>query len=330
MDDTTPVPPEQLPCPNCGDDTEGNYCRTCGQRKTQHRASVRVLLRDALEDQLSITTELPRTLRALFFRPGFLTTEYSAGRIARYIPPLRLYLIASVVLFVSLSLRTKQYTPLAAAAPDAAAVAARQDSFAVKLEAIRDSLRHVPDSLLTESKRCTRDGKSQTQFCTQFRAINRFMAPRIVHLDKIPPAELGSRMTEFLIQRTPTVVFILLPIFALLLKLLYWRSKKFYAEHFVFALHVHSFAALILAIIVLPLHEIALLLGRPGHPLKDMEFVALGLVLWIFLYVLAALKRVSGQGWIKTVLKFLTLSGLYAVLCIGALMAEIMAAMIYI
>src|SRR6185436_16470936 len=58
------------------------------------------------EDQFSLNSGLLRTLRALFFRPGLLTTEYFALRIARYVPPFRLYLIASLLLFVFLSFLT--------------------------------------------------------------------------------------------------------------------------------------------------------------------------------------------------------------------------------
>lgn len=327
-----PTAPQQLPCPNCGDDAEGNYCRNCGQKKSQHRASVRILLRDALEDQFSLTVELPRTLRALFARPGFLTTEYSAGRIARYIPPFRLYLIASLLFFVCLSIRMKAFAPSPGVpvGANADSVQAQRDTFALRVERARDSLRAVPDSILDNSQRCMRDGRGRPRFCTQIRALNEFMAPRILHLDNIPETELMPRMMDFLIRRAPTVLFILLPIFALLLKVLYWRSRKFYAEHFVFALHVHSFAAMVLAFMVLPLHAIAVALGHDGRPIRDFEFVTLLLGLWIALYLLLAMKRVSGQGWIRTIVKFVTLSGVYIILCSAALMIELMVAMIMV
>src|SRR4051812_49297343 len=109
------------PCANCGDPRPGNYCPICGQHKIEHRDSVRALLADTVED-LTLTSELPRTLKALFFKPGFLTLEYSAGRIARYIPPVRLSLAASLLFFLIVSLQSHRAPAPAAASPSNAAV----------------------------------------------------------------------------------------------------------------------------------------------------------------------------------------------------------------
>src|SRR5687767_2191509 len=77
----------ERPCLNCGDPTPGNFCRTCGQRKVEVHVSLGRMLMEALDDQFSINSALPRTLGALIARPGHLTREYMSGRIARYIPP---------------------------------------------------------------------------------------------------------------------------------------------------------------------------------------------------------------------------------------------------
>jgi hypothetical protein len=94
----------ERPCLNCGDPTPGNFCRTCGQRKVEVHVSLGRMLLEALDDQFSINSALPRTMGALLARPGHLTREYMSGRIARYIPPFRLYLVTSVLFFLSLSL----------------------------------------------------------------------------------------------------------------------------------------------------------------------------------------------------------------------------------
>src|SRR5688572_21405496 len=89
-------------CPNCGSELIEAYCAHCGQRQ-RAVGSTRQFVRESLDDQLGVDRKLPRTLKALFFQPGRLTQEYMAGRIARYIPPFRLYLFASVLFFVLLS-----------------------------------------------------------------------------------------------------------------------------------------------------------------------------------------------------------------------------------
>ena len=99
------------PCRNCGNKGAGRYCPQCGQRKGEVRVSLRRMLADVLEDQLSINATLPRTLQGILFRPGRLTVDYLNGRIASYIPPFRLYLAASVIFFLVLSIgsRTERF-----------------------------------------------------------------------------------------------------------------------------------------------------------------------------------------------------------------------------
>ncbi|CAN5870558.1 hypothetical protein BH23GEM5_BH23GEM5_24440 [soil metagenome] len=100
----TPEAPPSRPCPNCGTTVEDLFCGHCGQRNATRLVSVRNMLMDALEDQLSVNSALPRTLAGLLFRPGFLTREYVEGRIVRYMAPFRLYLVTSVLFFLGLSL----------------------------------------------------------------------------------------------------------------------------------------------------------------------------------------------------------------------------------
>ena len=58
-------------------------------------------------DILTWDSRLWRTAIALIFRPGFLTAEFIAGRRARYVPPFRLYLIISFLIFLFLSVGSR-------------------------------------------------------------------------------------------------------------------------------------------------------------------------------------------------------------------------------
>jgi hypothetical protein len=57
------------------------------------------ILADAADTILNIDSRIFRTLPALFLRPGFLTTEYFAGRRVRYVTPFRLYFFLSIAAF---------------------------------------------------------------------------------------------------------------------------------------------------------------------------------------------------------------------------------------
>jgi len=123
------------------------------------------------------------------------------------------------------------------------------------------------------------------------------------------------------IGRVPTVMFILLPLFALLLKLLYVRRDWYYAEHVVFALHTHAFAfvvfSLALGVVVAP--------GALASALRVVASVALPA---IPLYFVLAMKRVYGQTWGKTLVKAGALGGAYLVLlALGLVGAAALAAL---
>ena len=60
--------------------------------------------------------------------------------------------------------------------------------------------------------------------------------------------DLAQQMNSSIVRNLPKGVFLLVPVFALVLRLYYLRRKRRYAEHFVFALHVPAFAFLILSV----------------------------------------------------------------------------------
>ncbi|TLY63744.1 MAG: DUF3667 domain-containing protein [Gammaproteobacteria bacterium] len=79
------------------------YCSACGQRLEPPVHSVWHFTKVAFEDLTHADSRLWRTLTALLFKPGYLTREFLAGRRARYLPPVRLYLVLSVVFFLGAS-----------------------------------------------------------------------------------------------------------------------------------------------------------------------------------------------------------------------------------
>ncbi len=91
-------------CLNCGSAQVGAYCAKCGQKAGHLNPTIRELLHDVWHEVLHIDGKLLVTARVLLSRPGFLTCEYFAGRRAQYVPPLRLYLIFSLIYFGAMQL----------------------------------------------------------------------------------------------------------------------------------------------------------------------------------------------------------------------------------
>jgi hypothetical protein len=299
------------PCLNCGDETVGLFCPRCGQRKVDVRVSLRRMLMEVMEDQLSVNSTLPRTLIAVFFRPGHLTREYVQGRIVRYIPPFRLYLVSSLVFFVVLpfiadpgklqrdveegmradSVRDAGRDSTRARAGGVARLGGENASIAIRDDGdrnidlnlgIRDTMR-VPGPL---------------------RPLNRRLLAGEDRLNSMPPGQAIRTLTEAFEENAPVGVFFMMPLFAFMLKLLYARRKRFYVEHFVFALHVHSFAFLMFTLMMVL--RVAWINGLMGA--------------WFLVALFIAMKRVYGQGWLRTLLKFGMLAWAYLFILMAGVM----------
>ncbi len=121
----------------------------------------------------------------------------------------------------------------------------------------------------------------------------------------------------------PQTLFVLLPLFAVLLKLAYVFKRRLYMEHLIVALHSHAFLCLSLTLLSL----LSLLgdwvapdgLGFVGRLLGWLE---IGIAWWMPIYLLIMQKRVYGQGWPMTLIKFTALGFAYSMLLsFGAVIA---------
>ena len=280
------------PCLNCGAPITGAFCARCGQRDVPPYPSVRELAIDAVTEFSGWDGRLASTLRALIRRPGFLTHEFLEGRRIRYISPLRLYLISSLVYFV-----------VAAAAPD------------VRLESGKTVGLHV-GVIATENNqppsRPERVAKAASEALENQQALS--PAERAAALEDIARAPalmqpLLRRAVEDpggfkrrILQTMPRMLFVLLPIFAGILALFY-RGRK-YPEHLYFAIHLHAFIFLALAI--------AELVKFTQLPLL-VAGASLVAVIWIPIYATLAFRRVYGGSLVRTLMKELGIGAIYAV-----------------
>jgi hypothetical protein len=90
---------ERSGCPNCNAPLSGSYCARCGQKVASIDPSLHEVLHDLTHELLHVDGKIFRSLQLLITRPGYLTLEYVLGRRARYVSPIRLYLIFSVLYF---------------------------------------------------------------------------------------------------------------------------------------------------------------------------------------------------------------------------------------
>lgn len=98
---------------------------------------------------------------------------------------------------------------------------------------------------------------------------------------------------RFLSDELPRLMFVLLPVFALLLKAMYFR--RLYFDHLIFSIHLHTAGYMILAL-MLPLEEVA----NQNVGLMIAQFV---LLVYFLVYFVNAVRRVYGPSWLVAALK---------------------------
>src|SRR5438093_8870483 len=90
-------------CENCGTQLRGHWCAQCGQPAIDYRRSFRHVIVDVLDSFLNWDSKFFATLGLLIAKPWRLTNEFLAGKRVRYVHPLRLYLLASILFFFTVN-----------------------------------------------------------------------------------------------------------------------------------------------------------------------------------------------------------------------------------
>ena len=317
-------------CLNCGAPLGGQYCGQCGQRSTNRLISLYELIRDAFGDLFELDSRLWRTLIPLLIRPGQLTKDYLEGRRARYMPPFRMYLVLSLIFFVIAFFNPRDdfailYEPETVEQAEIEERSEQLDEAREELEGLVQEGIVAPQVLDQEVFSEDYEPTSGPEFdfecdADSFQleaddgAFERWLAKRITPARAVEICErwkvLGPQgFLNEVLDKTPAALILLLPIMALVLKLLYPLSRRFYVEHLLYVVHFHSFFFLLLTLQILWGRLIA------ATPLPDwigiLPIVATSF--WVPVYLFLALRRVYSQGRLATTFKFLLLSVTYLI-----------------
>jgi hypothetical protein len=307
----------QQACKNCRALLVGKFCHQCGQEADTGLRNALKMFGEGIGELFEFDSRVRRTFFPLFFKPGYLSLEWVAGRRARYVRPVRLYLFVSVVFFIAFTIATdfdtSQLREQLAEAPATTAPAEADTGAEPPAEPTRKRRRWIDDMTI------------QVPFYNEAQIEE--LKDRLDWL-----ADNPDQLIDQARSLAPQMMFLLLPLFALILKILYLFARRYYAEHLVLALHTHSF--LYLAFLTLMAlagistwasnQVAAAWVGIPAGWL----FVALWI--WIPVYLFLAQKRFYGQGWFFTTIKYLLTGFLYFMMVsfalTGLLIASVMTA----
>ena len=332
-------------CLNCGTTLSGQYCGNCGQRARSRLISIWELMQEAFGDLFELDSRLWRTLIPLVVRPGRLTRDYLEGRRARFMPPFRTYLVLSIFFFLIAFFDPREELGLLFEpedTPTEEATEAGQDANEIRQEVLDELVEEgVISAEQAESGQLAgEDGGvvidlggdqplSTTEECQDMDVgempdwmASRLTPDRLQVVCERVMADDGKAFIGKLLDNVPAALFILLPLMALILKILYPLSKRYYVEHLLFVIHFHAFVFLILTL--------QILFGRLGSIVSLPEAVSgvtiFAVSLYIPVYFYKAMRRVYEQGHVLSSLKFIVLLmsyffGLSFILLFAALFA---------
>ncbi len=285
-------------CLDCGAELHGEFCSYCGQHNINLNVPAKELAKEFGEELFSFDERLLRSLRPFFFQPGFLTQEFIAGKRRRYISPFKLYFFMSFLFFFSITFFS-----------DKNAASGQQIVLA-------DSTLHTAgvDTLIhfKENNIVVTEGSDSLK-------IKSLLGERFTKgVKKLK--ENPEQFMDSLREHAPQLIFVLLPIFALILKLLYVRSNIYYITHIVFTFYFHAFIFLIFTVIMVLDH-----LG--SKMLSDYSTV---LVFGIPIHLFVGMRRTYQQSRGKTFLKFTLLGFAYGVIFWSVIATAVILLIVYL
>ena len=313
---------------------EAIFCLNCGQKHTDGRITLRLLIRDFFSEQFNLDSRIFRTLLAIFI-PGKLSVEFFKGKHKTYSSPLRLFLI-SALLFASVTAfllfqdsniggenlnkmiheneRRSVLTTLDSVVLDQKIIFSNKkvnDALdSVKIQ-MKTELGNPKDSLFIG------DNIEFLDFNPPIISYQDFetMTPKelgdlygkdygfwekLFTIQVIKSIKKGDSLVQYLFSKITIALFFMMPFLAISLKIIYLGTKKYYVEHLIFSFHFHAFLFLLFSISI----PIAVYFG--GGLIGFSFLIA-------FVYLLIALKRFYKQGWFFTLLRMFITSIVYLV-----------------
>lgn len=348
--------PPPTHCENCGAPLQGHWCAQCGQPAIDYRRSFRHVIADLLDEFLNWDSKFFRSIALLLVKPWKLTNEFLAGHRVRYVNPLRLYLLASILFFfaVNYGARGIRFDPGKLGPKDRAELETE-----LKNTDLPPAAREKLEALLRESSPPPRPSPSTNAPSPPATVLSPSPAPSATaNVPSPPPApsaseqkkvfdqdksttpfehwlearakekmgEHGTKMGLFiatLFSNLPYMMLCCIPLFACVLKILYLRRHIFYVDHLIYALHIHSFAYAGMMLIVLA--TIGLNRVVPG-PIAGWTIA----LLWIafVIQIFLSIRRVYRQGWFFSIFKFFFGGFVYLIVLVFALAATFFATLV--
>lgn len=217
---------ENNTCENCNNVVSERFCGYCGQENLVIDKSFIHLFKHFFEDITHYDSAFWKTLKLLFFNPGFLTIQFLKGKRVSYLQPVRLYIFASFITFFLLSIF-----------PDNVNKELSNNNFTIK-EAGFEQKNIFSVKKLDSIQKFGKENEKLNSF-------NYWIKRKVyTKFEEMPQNELSSKFSDSFFHNIPKGLFLYMPIFSLILWLFHNKKKWFYFDHAIFTIHFFSFLLL--------------------------------------------------------------------------------------
>ena len=324
-------------CLNCGTTVIARYCHICGQENVETKESFWSLTKHFVFDILHFDGKFWHTLKYIFVRPGRVAKEYCLGKRASLLHPIRMYLFTSAVFFLVFASVNKINFVNNKGKADTLDKEDRQeliDDYQTRLSKtpgdtsipkiialLKDTNRVVsaqeiiamdpkPFYSVSGNRYASWQEYDSAQKALPASKRDGWLRQRVVKKAMNFNEKYKGRTNEGVniiwqsfVHRLPYMLFLSLPFFALILKLLYARRRNFYySDHAIFTIYHYILSFILL----LAIFGVSALLDKLGWGFL-VYLIMILLFAWP-VYLWLELKNFYGQGWFKTSVKFLLLN----------------------
>jgi len=335
---------KQKDCLNCGHHVEETYCPHCGQENIELKEDALHMISHAIADYFHFEHKFFGTIKPLLFKPGKLTVDYVAGKRASFLHPIKLYIFISIVFFIVIFSGNKKKEHSTEATTEITKELKNDTLTSNSLAEAKQILDYIPlskskkDSILKEVNKDIKENgnaavnietskkekKKYSKFVSEEQTVeeyekNQRALPKeqrdnfIVNYFKKKGIEFNrypdpmAKIGEDMIKYVPKMMFLLLPLFAMILKLVYIRKNRFYYEHLIYSFHTHS--AIFLSFIL-----VKGLTWITGFAIDLSGWISFAGLIYVAWYIYRSLRTFYGSTRWVTLLKFFFLSFCYSIL----------------
>ncbi len=296
----------EITCKNCENkfDATFRFCPYCSQ-EANDKLTLKLLFHNTISNYFCVDARFFKSFVPLMFQPGLLPKRFVGGKRMLYLHPAQFYLFVSLVFFFLFSF-----------------VAREREQ---EMEQVWNSAFESKDTIVIEPKNfpvgisIKNNSEDKVDLGQEIDSLIAINAPEEQILGAMGLAKesstfkhrlysqslkvykrRGSGILQGFYDSIPIALFILLPIFALILKLFYFRKGRF-AHHLVFGFYFFSFMFFVFSLLLIA-----------GFIWKAMPSWLVTLVLFsTYFYLWFGVKRFYGQGFLRSFFESAAVSFLF-------------------